>query len=96
MIFLKLNWQYLQRNVARVGTLVEMIESALKGGVFPTLSGGEELDDDLREVLGHGAKRCDIDIPDPWKSAEWGHATSVESFEALVESLLVGADLNYL
>ena len=52
--------------------------------------------DELREILGHGAKRGGIGIPDPRKSAERGHATSVEVCNAHVESILGGADVNYI
>ena len=34
-----------------VGSLMEPIESALRGDFFPALFGGGELDDDLRELL---------------------------------------------
>ena len=54
------------------------------------------MDDDLRYFLGHGVKRCRIFIPDPMKSVEWVHVTSLEACEALVESLLVGSDINYV
>ena len=50
--------------------------------------------DELREILGHGAKRGGIGIPDPRNSVEWGHATSVQACEDLVESLLGGSELN--
>ena len=58
---------------------------------FPTLFVGEEVDDNLRELLGHGVKRGRIGILDPRKSVERGYATSVEACEVLVESLLGGA-----
>ena len=37
---LKLEWQYMQRNVPRVGTLMGPIEEALREKFFPTLFGG--------------------------------------------------------
>ena len=52
--------------------------------------------DELRKVLGHGAKREGIGIPDPRKSAERVHATSVEVCNAHVASILGGADVNYI
>ena len=51
---LHLEWCYLQRNVPRVGALMEPIESDLRKDFFPALFGGEEVDDDLRDILGHG------------------------------------------
>ena len=51
---------------------------------------------DLRELLGHAVKQGGIGIPDPRKSAERGHATSVEAYEVLIKSLLEESDLNYV
>ena len=52
------------------------------------------MDDDLREFIGYCVKQGGIAIPDPRKSEEWGHATSVEVCEMLVDSLLGRAELN--
>ena len=41
-------------------------------------------------------KRGVIGTPEPSKSAEWGHATSAEVCEALVKSILGGANLKYV
>ena len=54
------------------------------------------MDYGLRELLVHGVKQSGIIIPDPRKSAKRGHVTSVEVCDALVKSLLGGADLNYI
>ena len=51
------------------------------------------MDDDLRELLGHGMKRGGIGISDPGKSKDRGHATSVEAYEMIVKSILGGVDL---
>ena len=67
---------------------METIELALREDFFTSIFGGEEVDDDLRDILEHGVKQSEIGIPDPRKSEERGHATSVEACEALVESLL--------
>ena len=49
---------------------------------------------ELIEILLYGVKRGGIGIPDPRNSVEWGHATSVQACEDLVESLLGGSELN--
>ena len=67
---------------------------ALREDFSPALFGGQEVDYELRELLRHGAKRGGIGIKYPSKSAERGHAMSVKACEALIESLLRGADLN--
>ena len=48
------------------------------------------MDDDLIDLLVHGMKRGGIRIIDPRNLAERFHVTSVEAYEALVESLLGG------
>ena len=53
------------------------------------------MDDNLRELLGHGVSFGGVVIPDRRSSAGWGHITSAEACEALVESLLEGTKLNY-
>ena len=53
---LQLEWQYLQRTVPGVGTLMGPIEEALREKFFPTLFRGEEIDADFRKILGHGVK----------------------------------------
>ena len=40
---MKLEWQYLQRTVPRVGTLMGPIDEALREKFFPALFGGEEI-----------------------------------------------------
>ena len=52
-ILLQLEWQYLQRNVPRVGTLMGPIEEALREKLFPTLFGGEEINANFRKIIGH-------------------------------------------
>ena len=51
---LQLEWQYLQRTVPGVGTLLGPIEEALREKLFPSLFGGEEIDADFRKILAHG------------------------------------------
>ena len=53
---LQLEWDYLQRNVPGVGYLMGPIEDALREACFPVLFRGEEVSDDLREIIGHSVK----------------------------------------
>ena len=46
---LQSEWQYLQRTVPGVGTLMGPIEEALREKIFPLLFGGEEIDADFRK-----------------------------------------------
>ena len=64
--------------------------------IFPDLFGGEKVNDDPIDILGHGVKRCGVEITDPKNLAERGHATPVEACESLVKSCLGGYDLNYI
>ena len=62
---LQLEWQYLQRTVPGVSTLMGPIEEALREKFFPLLFGGEEINADFRKILDHGVKHGGLDIPDP-------------------------------
>ena len=66
---LQLEWQYLQSTVPRVGTLMGPIEEALRDKFFPALFGGEEINADFWQILGHSIKHGGLGIPDPWLSA---------------------------
>ena len=46
---LQLEWQYLQRTVPGVGTLMGPIEEALREKFFPSLFRGEEITSDFRK-----------------------------------------------
>ena len=63
-------WQYLQRTVPGVGTLMDPIDLSLREEFTPTANRGEEVDDDLIELLGYVLKQVGIGIPYPRKSAE--------------------------
>ena len=67
---LRLEWQYLQRTVPKVGTLMGPIEEALREKFLPTLFGGEEIDANFLQILGHSIKHGDLGIPDPRLSVE--------------------------
>ena len=65
IMFLQLNWQYLQRTVPGVGTLIGPIEEALREKLSPLLFGGEDVNSDFRKILGHSVKHGGLGIPDP-------------------------------
>ena len=67
---LQLEWQYLQRTVPGVGTLMGPIEEALRENPPPSLFGGEEITSDFRKILGYIVKHGGLGIPDPGLSAE--------------------------
>ena len=70
-MLLKLKWQYLERNVSRVGTLMGPIMEALRETFFPALLGvGVGGDTDFLKILGHNVKHDGLGIPDPWSSEE--------------------------
>ena len=75
---------------------MDPIESALREDFLSALFGGEEADEDPRELLGNGVKQGGIEITDPRKLANWGHETSVKACEVLIELLVGAADLNYI
>ena len=89
-------WQYLQRTVPGVGTLVGPIEEALREKFFPTLFGGEEITADFRKILGQSVKNDGLGIPHPRLSAESAYNTSKAASRELVYSLLGGSVLNYV
>ena len=62
---LQLEWQYLQRTSPVVGTLMGPIEEALKEKFSPALFGGENINVNFRQILGHSVKHGGLGIPDP-------------------------------
>ena len=73
---MQLKWQYLQRNVPGVDTLVGPIEEALREKCFPTLFGREEINTNFWQILGHSVKHSGLGIPDPQFSADSAYNTS--------------------
>ena len=57
---LQLKWQYLQRTVPGVGTLMGPIKEALREKLFPSLFWGEEINADLQKILGHSVKHSGL------------------------------------
>ena len=92
----QLEWQYLQRNVPGVGTLMGPIEEALRDKFFPALLRGEEINAEFRQILGHSIKHGGLCIPETQLSAESAYNTSKATSGELVDSLLGGSALNYV
>ena len=86
----------MQRTVPRVGTLMGLIEEALRDKFFPALFGGEDITADFRQILGHSVKHGGLGLPDPHLSVENAYNTSKAASRELVESLLGGSILNYV
>ena len=95
-ILIQSEWQYLQRTVPGVGTLMGPIEEALREKCPPLLFGGEEINAEFRKILGHGVKDGVLCIPVPQLSAESAYNTSKAASRELVDSLLGGYVLNYV
>ena len=91
---LQLEWQYLQRTVPGVGTLMGNIEEALREKFFHALFGAEEINNDFWKILGHSVKHGGIGITDPRFSADSAYNTSKSDSGELVDSLLGGSVLN--
>ena len=95
-MLLQLEWQYQQKTVPRVGTLMGPIEEALREKFFPALFGGEEINANFRKILSHIVKHGGFRILDPRLSAESAYKTSKVASGELVDSLLGGSALNYV
>ena len=93
---LQLKWQYLQKTVPGVGTLMGSIEEDLRKTIFSALFRGEEINAGFRKILGHSVKYGGLGIPDPRFSVESAYNTSKADSGELVDSLLGGSALNYL
>ena len=95
-ILLQLEWQYLQRTVPGVGTLMGPIEESLREKLFPALFGGEEINANFRKILGHSVKHGGLGIPYPQLSVESAYNTSKAASGELVDFLLGGSVLKYV
>ena len=95
-MLLQLEWQYLQRTVPEVGTLMDPIEEALREKFFPALFGGEEINADFRKILGHSVNHGGLCIPYPRLSEDSAYNTSKADSRELVNSLLRGSALNHV
>ena len=95
-MLLQLEWKNLKRTVHGIGFLMELLEAALREDFFHALFGGKEVNDGLREIIGHSMKHGGLGIPEPRRTAVQGKKTSVTSCEALLESLLGVSNQNYV
>ena len=95
-LLLQLEWQYLQRTVHEVGSMMSTIDDALREAFFPKIFRGEEVSADLREILVHSVKHRGLGIPDPQLLAERMYNTSKAAIKVLLVSLLRGTGLNYV
>ena len=82
---LQLKWKYLQRTVPGVRTLMGPIEEALREKFFPALFGGEEINVEFRQILGHSVKHGGLGIPDPRFSEESAYNNSKADSGELVD-----------
>ena len=64
-ISLQIEWQDMQRTVPGVGSLMGPIEDTLREEFFHALFLGEEISNDLREIVGHRMKHNGLGIPGP-------------------------------
>ena len=64
-MLLQLKWNYLQRIVPGVSTLMGPNGEAIREKLSPALFGGEEINPDFRKSLGHSIKHGGFGITDP-------------------------------
>ena len=72
------------------------IEEALREKFFPALFGGEEINANFWQIIGHSVKHGGLCIPDPQLSAESVYINYKVASRDLVDSLLGGSVLNYV
>ena len=72
------------------------IEEAQREKFFPVLLGGEEINANFRQILGHSVKHGGLGIPDPRSSSKSAYNTSKAVIRELIGSLLGGTDRNYV
>ena len=73
---LQLEWQYLQRTVPRVDTLMGTIEESLREKSSPALFWGGKINADFWQILGHSVNNGGLGILDLWLSATSAYNTS--------------------
>ena len=93
---LQLEYQYLQKTIPRVCTLIDPIEEALREKYFPTLFGGEEINAKFWKILDHSVKHGVLCIQCPRLSVESAYNTSKADSGEPVDSLLGASALNYV
>ena len=95
-VSLQSEWQYLQRTVPGVGTLMGPIEEAQRETFSPSLFGREEITADFRKILRRSVKHGGLGIPDQRLSAESAYNTSKAASRELLDFLRGGSVLNYV
>ena len=93
---LQLEGKYLQRVVPGVGTLMGLVEEALREKFFPALFRGEEINANCQKILGHSIKHDGLGILDPRLSVDIAYNTSKLASREQVDSLLRGSSLKYV
>ena len=66
----QLEWKYLKRTVPGVGTLMSPIGEVIREKFLPALFGGEDINANFWQILGHSVNHDGLVIPDPRFSAE--------------------------
>ena len=62
---MQLEWEYLQRTLPVVVTMMGPIEETLREKFSPALFRGEEINADFWKILGNSVRHGGIGIPDP-------------------------------
>ena len=93
---LQLKWQYLQRTIPVVGTLIGPIEEVLREKFFPAQFGAGEINTKFWQILGHSANHGSFGIPEHQLSVESAYNTSKADSGELVDSFLGGSTLYYV
>ena len=92
----QLKWQYLQRPVPGVGTMVGPIEETRREKLSPALFRVEEINTDFRKIIGHSVKYGGLGIPNPRLSKESVYNNSKAASGELVVYILGFSTLNYV
>ena len=72
------------------------IEEALREKFIPALFGGEEINANFWQILGHSVNHGSLGIPDPRLSADSAYNNFKAASGGLVDTILGGSILNYV
>ena len=95
-ISLQIECQYLKSTIPGVGSLMGPIDDALREAFFYATFGGEEVSDNIREILGHSMKHGGLGIPEHQMLTDRAYNISKAAIEVLLGSLFGGTKLNYV
>ena len=84
------------KDVPVVGTLMGHIEESIREKFIPALFGGEDINADFWNILGHSIKYGVLGIPDPRLSSESAFNNFKAASGELVGYLFGGSTLNYV